>query len=140
MGMRQEDLPSGPSSATVRKIEHGDGPFPARTQHQVEASLGWDQGSIMRALSIHEEPWWDNPEMAADYVREMVEPPTPAPLVRMTAADLTDDELLAELTYRMRRYATERSGQDGPIATMFTSAPVEPASGASPRLDEGQSD
>lgn len=139
MGLRQEDMPHGPSSATLRKVEHGDTPVPARTQHRLEASLGWDRGDIERALRIHDEPWWANDEMRRDYVREMVEPPPAPPAARMTAADLSDEELLAELTYRMRRYATERN-PDAPITTMFTAPPAEPGSEARTPAPEGRPD
>lgn len=126
LGLGQGELKDygGPGVVTVRKLERATQPnFPSRTRRAMERALGWKVGEIDRLLRIHEEPWWADEQMRAEFETELIEENlpdlTPAPAVRR-AAHLTDDELLAELTYRMKRYA-EAIGDDGSEVDMLTS-------------------
>ena len=103
---------------TVRKIERAaQDNFPTRTQVKLEQSLGWPQGAVRRMLTAHDTDQWGDAGSRSAFIQELVtaetvEHPAPAPrpsdgvvapLVK--AAHLSDEELLAELTYRMKRYA-----------------------------------
>lgn len=119
--LRQEDLRArgGPSSATVRKVEGGAGSaISDRTWSEIEDALGWPRRTIRRILGIHTEGWWADQGLREDFARELIEADGASPgphatpeRVVASAADLTDEELLAELTYRMRRYSAERNGR-----------------------------
>lgn len=121
IGLKQEDLRlyGGPKVSTVGKFERGtQAQFPTRTQHQIENALGWPRGSIddiRRTIEDGNWEFWKN-----DYEERLVEDDIPdlsAPVdldrqVRR-ASELSDDELLAELTYRIKKYASELGGGDG---------------------------
>lgn len=124
LGLKQEDLRrrQGPGVSTVGKVERAaQESFPLRTQHALENALGWERGaieSLMRAVSLPEDSWWGDEALRKSYLREMVDEDIPdlsgdidaSPVAR--ASQLTDDELLAELTYRMKRYASEKESDD----------------------------
>jgi len=140
--LRQGDLAQygGPGVSTVGKIERGEqGHFPLRTRQQLEIALGWRRGMVGQILEAPEEPWWDHQGIREDFIDGVVTDDVPdlthpaGPTGRVhRAADLTDDELLAELTFRMKRYANERTGEPG-----GDSAPKSQA-GESPADEAGQ--
>lgn len=111
LSLGQGDLADlgGPKVSTVGKIERAaQANYPTRTQQQIERALGWDLGTVRRILAAPAEPWWRDKGMREDFEAELVEaaPPALAPAAT-TARDVTDDELAAEVTYRLRRYADE---------------------------------
>lgn len=126
LGLKQEELKqyAGPGVSTVGKVERAaQESFPLRTQHAIENALGWERGSVeslIRAIELADDSWWGNQDLRESYLEEMVEDEIPdlssgpggaSPVRR--AAELTDDELLTELTYRMKRYGLEKEDQDG---------------------------
>ncbi len=70
-------------------------------------------------FSPEDGSWWTDEGMREDYLSTLVEddvpdlssPVEPGVQVRR-AKDLSDEELLAELTYRMKRYSQEQEDQD----------------------------
>lgn len=115
IGLSQEELASygGPAKTTVSKIERAaQRSYPPRTQQQLEKALGWDRGAIATILRHAEADYFD--KQADSILADYVEAPVPDLMAgggsRSSASDLTDEELLAELTYRMRRYAREEGG------------------------------
>lgn len=117
LGLNQGDLAQygGPRVSTVGKIERAEqGNYPLRTRHQLENALGWSRGVFDEILTAPAEPWWDNDGLRSSFIESIVEDhvpdlsrPTVIAAQARRAADLTDDELLAELTYRMKAYAKE---------------------------------
>lgn len=115
LGLSQHDLAArgGPGSATVRKIERAaQDSFPTRTQAKLEQSLGWPPGTVARLLTAHAGDQWTSDADRREFIDALVRgdrPAAPAPAAVTgpvaKAADLSDEELLAELTYRMKRYA-----------------------------------
>ncbi|MCV2395967.1 hypothetical protein OEB99_16750 [Actinotalea sp. M2MS4P-6] len=142
LGLNQGDLKSrgGPGASTVGKIERAEGPFPLRTQHALENALGWSRGGVELLLRAPSEPWFEDQfedlmlQFVENNIPDMSAPPASTTPVA-SARDLTDEELLAELTYRMRRYAlsqgddaeSERETDDGDSTptTAAGSAPAE---------------
>lgn len=53
LGLRQNELAArgGPGVSTVGKFERGQGPFPLRTQHQMERALGWSRTVIEQVVN-----------------------------------------------------------------------------------------
>lgn len=110
IGLSQEDIKDagGPGKSTVSKIEraaqHG---YPQRTYRQIEQALGWSWGAASEVLRAADEPNFE--DHRSTIAHDLIEGDMPAVSApARTAADLTDDELLAELTYRMTRYAREK--------------------------------
>lgn len=118
--LNQGDLKrrGGPGPSTVGKIERGEQEsFPLRTQHALETALGWSKGTVEEMLHVMEDPrhtWWGDPEAREAFLEELIVDHVPdwddeveasAPASR--ASELSDEELLAELTYRMKKYADE---------------------------------
>lgn len=87
--MTEGDLQAaaGIDSKTLKALEAGTRSPQEKTQLKIEAVLLWKPGSI-EALYEGQEP--------TELADEEAEPPT------VTASDLTDDELLAEVRRRMR--------------------------------------
>lgn len=145
LGLKQGDLAQygGPAVSTVGKIERGEQQgYPLRTQHQVENALGWDRGTVRSIVDAPTSDWWEDEGLREDFIANLVEEKIPdlsRPTVNVgavrRAAELSDDELLAELTYRMKRYAADREGvPDGERdAAPTMRAGVSPAS--SERID-----
>lgn len=137
LGLKQGDLVQygGPAVSTVGKIERAaQSSYPLRTQHQVENALGWKRGTVRSIVAAPTESWWEHEGLRDDFIEGLVEdniPDLSHPIggSASRAAELTDDELLAELTYRMKRYAAEREGDaDGRrSAASKTSAGSAPA-------------
>ena len=117
LGLRQEELRQygGPGVSTVGKIERAaQANFPLRTQQQLEKALGWPRGTIEEVIqSVDVDKDWDaiGPDWEADLLEHNLPDLTDhdqdegraRPVARASA--LTDAELLAELTYRVRQYA-----------------------------------
>lgn len=120
LGLKQE---LGPrlGKTTVGKIENGrmenGGKIPPRTQQHLEKALGWERGSVLELYRYVSTDMWDPATLDDDYdmerdafAMEWIEAPPPDltqhPPAR-SARHLTDEELLAELTYRMRVYAAD---------------------------------
>lgn len=80
----------GPSNSTLTAIESGRWKRYAATFRKLDTALEWEPGSARRVFDDGGDPI---PIVA------------PQPKPAAAAGDLTDDELLAELTYRMKRYA-----------------------------------
>lgn len=118
LGLKQGDLAQygGPAVSTVGKIERAEQQtYPTRTQHQLENALGWKRGTVREIVAAPASDWWDHEGLRGDFQEALVEDNVPDlshPVGGATrAADLTDDELLAELTYRMKRYAADREDE-----------------------------
>jgi DNA-binding XRE family transcriptional regulator len=134
LGLRQEDLHlyGGPKKTTVGKIENGRlRPFPTKTQHQVENALGWRRGTIRELFLYPQESFFNDQRdsIEADYIEnnipDLSKPVDPSSRAHR-ASELSDEELLAELTYRMKRYAEQQQGGDGDAeAAERGSAPIE---------------
>jgi transcriptional regulator with XRE-family HTH domain len=120
LGLDQAELADygGPGVSTVWKIENAaQGSYAARTKHQLENALGIPRGSVDRLLKgpLDAEVWSD-PAERGDLVSRAIHAPIPdlsTPALKpgpapRRATELTDDELLAELTYRMKKYAQEQ--------------------------------
>lgn len=114
IGLSQEELVQygGPGKSTVGKFENArQRSYPARTQQQMEKALGWERGSIRTLLELaekHDEAMLE--AIAADYIEEVLPDLTLGDIAEVPvrrASQLRDDELLAELTYRMKRYAAD---------------------------------
>ncbi len=154
LGLKQGDLAryGGPGVSTVGKIERGEqGSYPRRTRQQIEIALGWNRNAVDEILQAATSEWWDDEGLREDYIETLIQEhipdlthPAPTSNRVHTAADLTDDELLAELTYRMKRYATERRGDSGgntpPIVTRreVTARMIDAAEGHSPAAPSPQ--
>lgn len=126
MGLKQGDLArlGGPGGTTVGKIERAEQRVPVRTRQQLEKALGWKRGTVDAVLEAADSTWRDDEGLWADYRRGLINDDIPdltATVVAGTvpsARGLTDEELLAELTYRLRRYADlTLGGDDGRSAT-----------------------
>ena len=116
LGLVQGDLADygGPKVSTVGKIERAaQAEFPTRTQHQLENALGWKRGEVRRIRDLDGEEWYRNDAaMREDAERGLIEDDipdlsAPSPPANAQAPDLSDSDLLAELTYRMKRYAAD---------------------------------
>lgn len=125
LGWDQEDLAQygGPGKTTVGKIENArERRYSARTLQQIERALGWRRGTIQEdVLTLKprdEHSLWEHADFRMDMYLNLIEEEAPDLLAGPTqttgsvasAASLSDEELLAELTYRMKRYALEREG------------------------------
>lgn len=113
LGLKQEDLQQygGPRVSTVGKFERGaQDHFPLRTQHQIENALGWKRGSIEDVLRVVRSGEWHawegayEAELIEDNIPDLSTPSDSDAQVRR-ATELSDDELLAEITFRMKKYA-----------------------------------
>lgn len=101
---------------TLRKMERGDGLAQSVAQGKVEQGLGWRTGSIRQI-------WNDRADLTADHVtmdevkrgadeesfREIERNGNHSPV--MKASLLSDEELLAELSYRFRNYKVRLNGE-----------------------------
>lgn len=145
LGLKQGDLAQygGPGVSTVGKIERGEqGSYPRRTRQQVEVALGWRRGMVDEILAAPASSWWSDEGMREDFLDSLVNDEIPdlthpamgVGLVRR-AAKLTDDELLAELTFRMKRYANERIGESGGDTAPMYSAGDDPATAEAVAVD-----
>jgi len=127
LGLHQGDLAQygGPRVSTVGKIERAEqGNYPTRTKRQLENALGWSRGTFDRILGAPASEWWDSGGLREDFIATLIEDDVPDlgnPVVRTAqvrrALDLTDDELLAELTYRMKAYAKEMHDVEAAAST-----------------------
>jgi transcriptional regulator with XRE-family HTH domain len=113
IGLSQEEVYEygGPKKSTVGKIENArETSYSTRTLQQLEEALGWDRGAVDQLLAVADQDDFSarEAEIAHEYVY--------APIVGISArrsdeervasaAELSDEELLAELTFRMRRYS-----------------------------------
>ena len=101
LGMTESGLQSaaGIDSKTLKALEAGTRSPQEKTQLKIEAALRWEPGSI-ESLRVGEEAR-ELPELSS------------APPLTISASDLTDDELLAEVGRRMRgaRNALEAATQ-----------------------------
>ena len=120
LGVAQGDLQKhgGPGVTTVSKIERAaQANFPLRTQQQLEQALGWRRGTVEDVVEAVTDGAWER--IGEDLQAQLVEhdlpnlAATPAPPPARRAVDLSDAELLAELTYRVRAYA-EAAERDRP--------------------------
>lgn len=111
LGLNQEELRlhGGPAVSTVGKVERGaQASFPLRTQQQLENALGWNRGTIADVLETVAAGEWD--QFGEERTIMLVEEGIPdlsrtggEPVRRVV--ELSDAELLAELTHRVRQYA-----------------------------------
>lgn len=82
LGLRQDELAQygGPKVSTVGKFERAAGPFPLRTQHQMEKALGWSRTTIEQVVSWVEEHGnadeWEH-DLVEEEVPDMARPLTP---------------------------------------------------------------
>lgn len=139
LGLSQGDLSryGGPGGTTVGKIERAEQRnFPPRTRQQLERALGWKRGTVDFILEARQQSWVSDEALWQDWLRQLVEdnPPDltagqPVTAGAATARTLSDEELLAELTYRMRRYAAAASASEShdEHATATIRAGVSPA-------------
>jgi hypothetical protein len=110
---RQFALAAEVDVKTITSAEKGTRELHPNSQRRIEQALGWRKGSI-------EEIWEHRDEIdpAALTVAEMERGVTPAtwapggeePHVNR-ASQLTDEELLAELSYRFRNYKVRLNGE-----------------------------
>jgi len=127
LGLRQEQLRDlgGPGVVTVGKIERAaQATFPLRTQQQMEKALGWARGTIHDVVeAVDQAKDWDaiGPDWEVDLVERDLPDLTKAPgddedelVPAKRAAELSDAELLAELTYRVRQYAQATAATRAP--------------------------
>lgn len=130
LGLSQQDLQQygGPGVSTIGKVENGrQDNFPTRTQQQIEKALGWKLGQIAEIIAAIDEPWFT--DQREDFEESLIEESLPdltlsgPPVSR--ASELTDAELLAELTYRMHRYAQEKENRHGAPIGMETRVRTE---------------
>lgn len=115
LGLNQDDLHlyGGPKVSTVGKCERAaQDRFPLRTQHQLENALGWRRGAIEEIISAVETSDW-YADQREDYENDLINAnipdlshPTEPEAPVLSAQHLSDSDLLAELTYRMKRYAS----------------------------------
>lgn len=110
LGLKQEQLAprGGPGVSTVGKVERGaQASFPLRTQHQLEKALGWRHGTIADVLeTVTRGEWGDlGPDWSTDLVEENVPDMADAGEPVRRTVELSDAELLTELTHRVRQYA-----------------------------------
>lgn len=113
IGLSQEELYEygGPKKSTVGKIENArETAYSARTRQQLEEALGWDRHTVDRLLAAVDQPDFTErePEIANEHIYApivKISPRQPEDGRVASAADLSDEELLAELTFRMRRYS-----------------------------------
>lgn len=111
---RQFALAVGADIKTIATAEKGDRELHPHSQRRIEQALGWRKGSIgdvwqhraelmPESLTVAEmergaeaETWEDLEKSAAQVIR---------------ARHLTDEELLAELSYRFRNYKIRLNGE-----------------------------
>ena len=111
---RQFAMTAGMDIKTVVTAEKGEREIHPHTQRRIEQALGWRKGSI-------EDVWGHRSEIPADSltVEEMERgageeswEDLEAKSVSVTrASQLTDEELLAELSYRFRNYKVRLNGE-----------------------------
>jgi transcriptional regulator with XRE-family HTH domain len=111
---RQFAITTGVDIKTVTTAEKGERELAVNTQRRIEQALGWRKGSIedvwlhrseipAESLTVQEmergsgEETWEDLDAAANQVRR--------------ASQLTDEELLAELSYRFRNYKVQIFGE-----------------------------
>jgi transcriptional regulator with XRE-family HTH domain len=116
IGLSQEELVTygGPGKSTVSKIERAaQQSYPSRTQQQLEKALGWDRGTFAEILRHADSTYFEEfgESVLVDYVEAPMPDLTVGTEARTSASHLSDDELLAELTFRMKRYALEKEGK-----------------------------
>ena len=118
LALNQDDLHlyGGPAVSTVGKCERAvQDRFPLRTQHQFENALGWRRGAIEEIISaVEANDWYADPDQRKDFEDDLVNAsipdlshPTEPEAPVLSAQHLSDSDLLAELTYRMKRYASQ---------------------------------
>jgi len=136
LGLAQGDLQAhgGPGVTTVSKVERAaQANFPLRTQQQLEHALGWRRGTIeevIHAVDVAKDwdtigPDWEF-DLIDDNVPDLTQTVAPAePTVGVQvrrAVDLSDAELLAELTYRVRAYAEQAATTGAPSPAQVVQA------------------
>lgn len=97
---------------TLRKMERGDGMAQSVAQAKVERGLGWRTGSIREVWEEREDLVAENvtlDEMRRDAgestFQELEKNGDTSPV--MKASLLSDEELLAEISYRFRNYKVQ---------------------------------
>lgn len=100
---------------TLRKMERGDGMAQSVAQAKVEKGLGWRTGSIRELWEDREHLVEEN--VTLDEMRRGAGEPTFQELENggnespvMKASMLSDEELLAEISYRFRNYKVQLNG------------------------------
>jgi len=109
---RQFAIATGIDVKTITTAEKGTRELHPNSQRRIEQALGWRKGSI-------EEVWEhrDEIDLSALTVAEMERGAASeaggveADLVVSRASQLTDEELLAELSYRFRNYKVRLNGE-----------------------------
>lgn len=108
---RQFAIATGIDVKTITTAERGERELHPNSQRKIEQALGWRKGSI-------EEVWEHRGEidLAALTVEEMQRgagtvTPAENDAVASRASQLTDEELLAELSYRFRNYKVRLNGE-----------------------------
>jgi len=133
LGLKQEELRlhGGPAVSTVSKVERAaQANFPLRTQQQLEHALGWPAGTITDVIeSVDVAKDWDaiGPDwvnsLVNDNLPDLAADAGPGETVRR-AVELSDAELLAELTHRVRTYA--EALEKAPPVPAAAVAPLSP--------------
>jgi hypothetical protein len=120
----QDDLRlyGGPHVSTVGKCERAaQDRFPLRTQHKFENALNWKRGSIEEIISaVETNDWYADPDQRKDFENDLINAnipdlshPTEPEAPVLSTQQLSDSDLLAELTYRMKRYASQDDSGGG---------------------------
>jgi len=109
---RQFAIATGIDVKTITTAEKGTRELHPNSQRRIEQALGWRKGSI-------EDVWAhrNTIDLSALTVAEMERgaPSAPGPATEDTvvsrASQLTDEELLAEISYRFRNYKVRLNGE-----------------------------
>jgi len=124
LALNQDELHlyGGPRVSTVGKCERAaQDRFPLRTQHQFENALGWRRSAIEEIISaVKTNDWYADPDQRKDFENDLINAnipdlshPTEPEAPVLSAQHLSDSDLLAELTYRMKRYASQDDSGGG---------------------------
>ena len=124
LGLDQDDLRlyGGPGVSTVGKCERAaQDRFSLRTQHQIQNALGWGRSAIEEIISAAEtNDWYADRDQCEDFENDLINAsipdlshPTEPEAPVLSAQHLNDSDLLAELTYRMKRYASQNDSGGG---------------------------
>lgn len=109
---RQFALATGMDVKTITTAEKGTRELHPTTQRRIEDALGWRRG-VIGELWEHRAELTPGTITMADMERgaEDNDPEGTKPTVVHRASQLTDEELLAELSYRFRNYKVRFNGE-----------------------------
>ncbi|WP_306916838.1 transcriptional regulator [Arthrobacter sp. V4I6] len=111
---RQFALTTGIDVKTITTAEKGERELHPTTQRRLEQALGWRKGSISEVWE-HRESLDQATLTIAEMERGAEDEPADseaAAQARVTrASQLTDEELLAEISYRFRNYKVRLNGE-----------------------------